>query len=84
MSLGKKLAKKEIGTEMSTLRKQPKMNRYQLSKSVPTTNFFKGLEKELDDENNNIKLEKIAKPPPIFVRNDGLIESIIIHRYHDY
>jgi len=52
--------------EMSTLRK-PKMNKYQLSKSVPTTNFFEGLEKELDDENNNIKLEKIAKPSPIFL-----------------
>jgi len=52
-------------SEMSTLRKQPKMN--QLSKPIPTTNFFEGLEEVLNDENNNIRVEKTAKPPTIFV-----------------
>jgi len=52
--------------EMSTLRKQAKMNRYQLSKPV-LTNFFEGLEEVLNDENNNIRMEKTAKPPEIFV-----------------
>jgi len=47
---------------MSMPRKQLKMNRYQLSKLVPRTNSFEGLEEELDDENNNISMEKIAKP----------------------
>jgi len=52
------------------------MNRYQLSKLVPTTNTFKGLEEELDNENNNIRIEKTGKPP-IFVAR------IIFHRYHN-
>jgi len=39
--------------------KQPKMNRYQSSKLVPT-NSFEALEKKLKDANNNIRIEKIA------------------------
>jgi len=62
-------------SEMSMPRKQLKMNRYQLSKLVPTTNSFEEFEKELDDENNNIRMEKIAK--------SSLLESIISHRYHN-
>jgi len=35
---------------------------------VTTSNSFEGVkEVGLDDENNNIRLEKIVKPPPIFV-----------------
>jgi len=52
--------------EMSTPYKQPKINRYHLRKSVPTTNSIEGLEEELDDK-NNIRMEKIAKPSLIFV-----------------
>jgi len=51
--------------EMLTPRKQQKMNRYQLSKPVPT-NSFKELEEEFDDE-NNIRMEKIAKYSPMFI-----------------
>jgi len=50
---------------MSMSRKQPKINRYQPSKSVSTTNFFKGLEEKLDDANNNLRVEQISKTPPI-------------------
>jgi len=46
--------------EMLTPRKQLKMNRYQLGKSVLTTNFFEGLEEELDDENNDIREKKTS------------------------
>jgi len=49
------------------MRKQPRTNRYQLSKLVPTTNCFEGLEEELDDKNNNIRVETTTKSPPIFV-----------------
>jgi len=34
---------------------------------VTTTNSFERLEEVLDDENNNIRVEKTVKPPPIFV-----------------
>jgi len=65
--------------EMSTMHKQPKMNRYQLSKPVPTTNTFEGFEEELDDE-NNIRVEKTAKFPPIFVarvNNFSLLSQLV-------
>jgi len=65
--------------EMSTPRKQLKMNRYQLSKLVPRTNSFEGLEEELDDENNNISVKKIAKPPPIFVARINNFSSLSQH-----
>jgi len=62
--------------EMSTLRKQSKMNRYQLSKPIPTTNF-EGFKEEFDDENNNIKYKRQLNPHPSLL----LVESIIFHRY---
>jgi len=34
---------------------------------VTKTNSFEGLEEIIDDENNNIRMKKIAKPPPISV-----------------
>jgi len=34
---------------------------------VSTTNYFEGLEKMPDNDNNNISVEKTAKPPLIFV-----------------
>jgi len=64
---------------MSTMHKQPKMNRYQLSKPVPTTNTFEGFEEELDDK-NNIRVEKTAKFPPIFVarvNNFSLLSQLL-------
>jgi hypothetical protein len=32
-----------------------------------TTNRFERLEEELDNASTNVRVEKIAKPPPIFV-----------------
>jgi hypothetical protein len=40
-------------SKMSTSRKQPKVNRYQPSKPVPTTNFFEEFEEKLDDEHQS-------------------------------
>jgi len=51
------------------------MNRYQLSKLVSTTNSFEGLEEELDDKNNNIKVEKTVKLP-IFVTRVNNFSSL--------
>jgi len=61
--------------ETSILRKQPKMNRYQLSKTVPT-NSFEGFEEELDYENNNIRVEKIAKPSSILLARINNFSSL--------
>jgi len=65
-------------SEMSTPRKQRKMNRYQSSKAVPIINFFEGLEEELNNEKNNINIvvEKITKPPPIFVARINNFSSL--------
>jgi len=49
--------KREIGT---ALKLQPKKNGYQLNKPVPTTNFFEGLKEVLDNEKNNIRVEKTS------------------------
>jgi len=48
-------------------RKQSKKNEHQLSKAVTTANSFECLEEVLDDQNNNIRVEEIVKPPFIFV-----------------
>jgi len=61
--------------ETSILRKQPKMNRYQSSKTVPT-NSFEGFEEELDYENNNIRVEKTAKPSSILVARINNFSSL--------
>jgi len=34
---------------------------------VTTANSFDCLEEVFDDENNNIRVENVVKPPPIFV-----------------
>jgi len=62
--------------EVSTLRKQPKMNTYQLCKHVLITNTFEELEEELDDENNNIKVEKTTKLPLVFVAKINNFSSL--------
>jgi hypothetical protein len=51
---------------MSTSHKQPKVNRYQLNKPVPSANF-EGLEEELDDVRTNVWMGKVAKSSSIFV-----------------
>jgi len=58
---------------MTMLRKQPKRNRHQLSKPVRATNSFEELKEVLDDKNNNIRMEKTAKPP-----------SILIHKINNF
>jgi len=50
------VVKKEIGT---ALKLQPKKERISV-KQMPTTNFFEGLKKVLDNEKNNIRVEKIS------------------------
>jgi len=46
------------------------MNRYWLKKLVPTTNTFEEIIAEkLDNSSVNVKMEKIAKPPSIFIAN---------------
>jgi len=60
--------------EVSTPRKQPEMNRYQLCKHVPNT--FEELEEELDDENNNIKVEKTTKLPLVFIAKINNFSSL--------
>jgi len=65
-------------SEMSTSRKQSKVNRYQLNKPMPTANF-EGFEEKLDDMNINVKVEKAAKSPPIFARinNFSLLSQLL-------
>jgi len=65
--------------EMSTPRKQSKINRYQSSKPVPTINSFERLEEESDDENNNIRMKKTAKTLPIFVARINNFSSLSQH-----
>jgi len=52
------------------------MNRYQLSKPAPTINSFQRLKKKLDDENNNIRVEKIVKPSLLFVARINHFSSL--------
>jgi len=60
------------------------MHRYQLSKPVPTINFFEGFENELD----GIRLENTAKPSSISVARvnnfsslSQLLEEIAVDEY---
>jgi len=50
--------RKQNSPETLMPRKQPKMNSYQLNKTMPITNSIEEFEKELDDENNNTQGRK--------------------------
>jgi len=66
---------------MSTPRKQPKMNRYQLSKAEPIINSFEGFEEELDDKNNNIRGRKATSLPVFVARvNNFLLISQLLKK----
>jgi len=57
---------------------------------MPTTNFFEELEEELDNTNNNIRMRKTAKFPPIFVAKvnnfssfSQLLKEVATDEYHE-
>jgi len=76
-------------SKMSTPRKQPKVNRYQPSKFVPTTNSFNGLEEELDDANKGMEkswtllifVARINNFSSFVNFNFSLLKEVVVNEY---